>query len=85
MMPPALHMPGSGEKTTLEVRHYGTLAGSFLLYDDDGETFDYEKGDYSWTELSVAGGPDPNVDGTVSRISGEIFSYGKIVWKYMVP
>jgi alpha-D-xyloside xylohydrolase len=31
----------------LEVRHYGQAAGSFELYEDDGISFDYEKGAYS--------------------------------------
>ena len=28
-------------------------AGTFRLYDDDGVSFDYEQGDYSWTRLKV--------------------------------
>jgi alpha-D-xyloside xylohydrolase len=39
--------------TPLEVRHYGTKDGSYQLYDDDGETFDYEKGISSRQELRV--------------------------------
>jgi Domain of unknown function (DUF5110) len=31
----------------LEVRHYGTKGAEYALYDDDEETFDYEKGAYS--------------------------------------
>jgi alpha-glucosidase (family GH31 glycosyl hydrolase) len=30
----------------------------YLLYDDDGETFDYEKGAYSWREIHVTKGKD---------------------------
>jgi alpha-D-xyloside xylohydrolase len=39
--------------TPLEVRHYGTQDGTYQLYDDDGETFDYEKGISSRQELRV--------------------------------
>ena len=39
--------------TPLEVRHYGTKDGTYSLYDDDGETFDYEKGVSSRQELRV--------------------------------
>ncbi len=39
--------------TPLEVRHYGTKEGNYQLYDDDGETFDYEKGISSRQELRV--------------------------------
>ena len=35
----------------LKVRHYGEKGGSFELYDDDGATFDYEKGEFSVTRL----------------------------------
>jgi alpha-D-xyloside xylohydrolase len=38
----------------LEVRHYGFKEGAYQLYDDDGETFDYEKGISSRQELRVA-------------------------------
>lgn len=37
----------------LEVRHYGTAPGSFDLYEDDGRTFDYERGEYRIRRLSV--------------------------------
>jgi alpha-D-xyloside xylohydrolase len=37
----------------LEVRHYGTREANYALYDDDGETFDYEKGAYSLQQLRV--------------------------------
>ncbi|MDF7826935.1 glycoside hydrolase family 31 protein [Pontiellaceae bacterium B12227] len=40
----------------LEVRHYGKQPGSFELYEDDGKTFDYEKGDYALRTFSFADG-----------------------------
>ncbi len=39
----------------LKVRIYGTAAGEFLLYDDDGTTFDYESGHYNLTRLTTSG------------------------------
>ncbi|HTD92304.1 MAG TPA: TIM-barrel domain-containing protein, partial [Chitinophagaceae bacterium] len=53
MMPPMLHAPKAGEKVDIEVRHYGEKPGRYLLYDDDGETFNYEKGEYSWREIKT--------------------------------
>ena len=47
-------MPVEGEKLALEIRHYGIEPGTFLLYDDDGVSFNYEKGMYSMTELRVS-------------------------------
>ena len=35
----------------LEVRHYGKEPGSFELYEDDGKTFGYEKGDFALRHL----------------------------------
>ena len=37
----------------LEVRHYGTAPGRFDLFEDDGKTFDYERGRYRLRRLSV--------------------------------
>ena len=48
MQPALLHAPKAGDKVAIEFRHYGEKNGAFKLYDDDGETFDYEKGAYSW-------------------------------------
>ena len=42
----------------LEVRHYGSTPGSFDLFEDDGKTFDYERGAYRIRRLTVATGPD---------------------------
>ncbi len=53
MVPPTLHSPRADEVLPLTLRHYGTQPGSWQLYDDDGTTFDFEKGQYSWTSLEV--------------------------------
>jgi alpha-D-xyloside xylohydrolase len=42
------------EKLPVEIRYYGQKESSFQLYDDDGESFDYEKGKFSRINLSVA-------------------------------
>jgi alpha-glucosidase (family GH31 glycosyl hydrolase) len=67
----------------LEVRHYGTREASYQLYDDDGETFDYEKGAFSLQPLRVAreagtlkGYAGPPVGNWKSR-------YTAITWKFM--
>jgi uncharacterized protein DUF5110 len=62
----------------------GEQPGSISVYDDDGETFDYERGERSWTRLSVArdaGGawkgrvePDPN---------GKRWRYSDVTWVFM--
>ena len=42
----------------LEVRHYGTAPGVFDLFEDDGKTFDYERGRYRIRRLRVEAGAD---------------------------
>ncbi|MBT6837515.1 MAG: glycoside hydrolase family 31 protein [Bacteroidetes bacterium] len=79
MIKSGLHVPKKNEKIALELRYYGKAEGSFLLYDDDGETFDYEKGDYSWTKLSV----DAQNKKDVKRMEGNYFNYMDISWKFM--
>jgi alpha-D-xyloside xylohydrolase len=46
----------------LEVRHYGRTAGSFELFEDDGKTFEYERGRYRVRRLRV----DASTGGTSS-------------------
>ena len=38
---------------TVELRFYGQQKGVCRYYDDDGESFDYEKGVYTLAELTV--------------------------------
>ncbi|MCP5535182.1 MAG: DUF5110 domain-containing protein [Akkermansiaceae bacterium] len=40
----------------IEIRHYGGQDGTCLLYEDDGTSFDYEKGAYTLREFSVKAG-----------------------------
>ena len=65
-----------GKKYPLEIRHYGEKPGIFNLYDDDGETFDYEKGEFVRIALKV------NVDASGKK-SGEVsIPEGKQSWSY---
>jgi len=78
--------PRADELVALEVRHYGERPGTISVYDDDGETFEYERGDRSWTRLTVerdaAGAwkatvtPDPN---------GRRWRYSDVKWTFLTP
>jgi alpha-D-xyloside xylohydrolase len=84
MMPPALHAPAPGEKFDLEIRHYGIKPGSYKLYDDDGETFDYEKGSYSWRTITVSADKKGKLTGTLSKAEkGKPDNVGKVTWRFM--
>ena len=49
------------------VRFYGNKDASYQLYDDDGETFDYEKGMYSWREIKIEVSKDGKKKGIISK------------------
>lgn len=84
MMEPRLHAPEVGEKVDLEIRHYGEKPGMYDLYDDDGETFDYEKGAYSWRVIKVERLKDGQFKGSLSKAEkGKPNTVGTVSWKYM--
>jgi len=86
MMPPLLHAPKAGEKVDIEIRHYGEKPGRYLLYDDDGETFNYEKGDYSWREIKVEKDKSRQWKGTIAApVPNKPNTTGNIRWKFMTP
>lgn len=84
MMPPMLHAPKVGQTVDIEIRHYGKANGNYSLYDDDGETFNYEKGDYSWRDIKVEFQKDGKIRGSISKAKkGKPNNIGKVTWKFM--
>lgn len=72
------------EKLPLEVRHYGKASSSYNLYDDDGKTYDYEKGDYSRIMLKVDVSPDGKKTGKAIIPKGmKIWSFSKYDFRFM--
>ncbi|MGD9558197.1 MAG: DUF5110 domain-containing protein, partial [Mangrovibacterium sp.] len=81
LMKPRLRAPKAGEKVDLEIRHYGTKNGTYDLYDDDGETFDYEKGTYSWRTLKVERLQNGKSKNSISPAEkGKPDAIGKLTW-----
>ena len=77
--------PVAGEIMQLEIRKYGLAEGVFKLYDDDGTTFDYEKGEYSWSTISVVQ-EDKEWKGNLEIGNKNAFYYSPdIIWKIMTP
>ena len=60
------YIPGPGEAMALEVLCFGK-SGKLRLYDDDGCSFNYEKGDYGFVELAF--------DETGGRITADCRSH----------
>lgn len=84
MIEPRLRAPSVGEEVALEVRHYGDAPGQLTLYDDDGETFDYEKGDFSWTGLTAAKDTTGKWVCTFTPdAKGRKWSYRDVKWTFM--
>jgi alpha-glucosidase (family GH31 glycosyl hydrolase) len=76
--------PGPSVKVDLEIRHYGTKNGSYKLYDDDGITFNYENGAYTWRELTVVRRRDGKLSGSITKAEkGKPNSFGNVTWNFM--
>lgn len=79
-----LHIPAANEPADLELRHYGVQPDTTMLYDDDGTTFAYERGAYSWTPLVTTRGADGALAGEQPHPpAGKPFSYRTITWRMM--
>ncbi|MBN8826049.1 MULTISPECIES: TIM-barrel domain-containing protein [unclassified Spirosoma] len=85
MLPPRLHTPNKQETLPLIVRHYGTKETSWSLYDDDGETYDYERGLFSWTPLTVKRNRQGKLVGSWTQPRTPGFHYTSISWQFMTP
>jgi alpha-glucosidase (family GH31 glycosyl hydrolase) len=84
MMQPMLHSPELGQKVDLEIRHYGKKNSTSRLYDDDGETFNYEKGAYTWRELKAEKQADGQWKGSISSPEvGKPNTIANVSWKFM--
>ena len=83
-MSPRLQAPRKNETVDIEFRYYGEKPGSYMLYDDDGETFNYENGDYSFREVKVQKDKNGKQVGTISAPQkGKPNTIGKVTWKFM--
>jgi alpha-D-xyloside xylohydrolase len=83
MMPAMLHAPKAGQKVDLEIRYYGEKSAKYELYDDDGETFNYEKGDYSLRTITIVR-ENGKIKGSMSKAAkGKPDNIGKVTFKIM--
>ena len=77
--------PTPASKDQLVIRHYGKAPGNFTLYDDDGVSFDYEKGKCTFVTLDVIRNSSGDLTGNMTNPSpGKPFAYTKDVkWVFM--
>lgn len=84
MMDSRLHAPSPDEKVDLTIRHYGEKEGNYQLYDDDGVTFDYEKGMYSWRRVLIKKNAKGQLFGEISGAqNGKPNTYGRVKFEFM--
>ncbi|MBB6501234.1 TIM-barrel domain-containing protein [Pedobacter cryoconitis] len=84
MGPALMHAPKSGDKIDLEIRYYGHKPGTYQLYDDDGETFNYEKGAFSFRDIKVERTKDGKLKTSISAAQkGKPNTLNKISFKAM--
>lgn len=83
-MEPRLHAPSSKEKINIELRVYGNKPTTFELYDDDGESYDMERGAFQWRKVSISFDKNGQLIGTVSPPeNGKPSTYNQISFKRM--
>jgi alpha-D-xyloside xylohydrolase len=70
-------------KYDLVIKHYGEKEASYRLYDDDGKTFDYERGAYSWRTVTIKRDKNGQLVGAISAIEkGKPNNIGKVSWEF---
>ncbi len=68
----------------LEVRCYGVKGGTAMVYDDDGTSFGYENGEYSWYRLSTQKSDAGALSGHLEQVSGDFPKTFEVVhWNFM--
>lgn len=81
-----LYAPGPNDVVALEVRHYGDQHGASRLYDDDGVTFDYERGERTWTRLEATRDAKGSWNGRATPdANGKVWRYSQVSWTFMTP
>ena len=73
----------TAEKHPLEIRHYGEKASTYELYDDDGETFDYEKGEFTRIQLKVTNEQGKKSGEVVIPAGSQVWSFSEYNFRFM--
>ncbi|MFC1725405.1 TIM-barrel domain-containing protein [candidate division KSB1 bacterium] len=84
MIQPVRNLSGLEKDIPLEIRHYGENESRSKIYDDDGKTFNFEKGEFTWADVTVKRNSDGKLLGEkVVPGKTEFWSYGKVKWVLM--
>ncbi len=83
---PLLSSANSADKKnpeSLEIRHYGTTENTYYMYNDDGESYNYENGEFSLTELKEERKKNGELVGKSKPVNKSDFNYAQISWRWM--
>jgi alpha-D-xyloside xylohydrolase len=75
MIPPQRQLSKLRDGLPLEIRHYGVAEGSTRIYDDDGSSFAYETGAFTWLEVRAV----RQADGTLKCTTGDPHRHAMVV------
>jgi alpha-glucosidase (family GH31 glycosyl hydrolase) len=82
MMPALSHVPPLGTQVPLELIHFGDAVGEGNLYDDDGESFDYEAGVCGLWKATVIQHPDGSYEGQLTGQTEMPQAYSSVTWRF---
>jgi len=71
---------GQMKGADIELRHYGTKPGTCLLYEDDGTTFNYEKGQFRLRQFTTS---SQKIEKTTLLKNAAPAFYGKVTFRQM--
>lgn len=72
-----------GNKQPVEIRHYGEASGSYSLYDDDGISYNYEKGEYARIQIHVDVRKGKKKGRVILPKKRQSWSYSDYTFRYM--
>jgi alpha-glucosidase (family GH31 glycosyl hydrolase) len=83
MMPWRAHAPSRGEQVPLILCHFGEAAGTSTVYDDDGESYAYDRGESVWRNVEVKRSADGSWRGAISE-HGAAFpsTFSEVQWQF---
>ncbi|GAA5221264.1 glycoside hydrolase family 31 protein [Membranihabitans marinus] len=73
----------SSSNDSLEVRHYGNRENRLLMYNDDGLSYNFEKGEFTLTELVVEEDKEGKLRGSYNVLNNDKFKPESVTWKWM--
>ena len=83
LMPALSSAPRPGERVKLDICHFGESPGRFRLYEDDGETFGYELGEFAWRTIDVSKLEDGAYEGKLSdHPNPEASGIDSVAWHF---